>query len=110
MVEIDSEEEQNALMNEIAARGWDGETHFGFWIGLTDIFHDGTWVWDNLGRPLDFSYWARGEPNNWNGIQHCAAINLEWADGRWDDVGCEAVMIEHRSYGDTYGHICEASG
>ena len=32
LVEIDSEEEQNALMNEITARGWDGETHFGFWI------------------------------------------------------------------------------
>ena len=110
LVEIDSEEEQNALMNEITARGWDGQTHFGFWIGLTDIFHDGTWVWDNLGRPLDFSYWASGEPNNWNGIQHCAAINLEWASGHWDDVGCEAVMIEHRSYGDTYGHICEATG
>merc|ERR1712130_933306 len=110
LVEIDSQEEQNALMNEITSRGWDGQTHFGFWIGLTDIFHDGTWVWDNLGRPLDFSYWARGEPNNWNGIQHCAAINLEWASGHWDDVGCEAVMIEHRSYGDTYGHICEAAG
>merc|ERR1719365_145959 len=110
LVEIDSEEEQNALMNEITARGWDGQTHFGFWIGLTDIFHDGTWGWDNLGRPLDFSYWASGEPNNWNGIQHCAAINLEWASGHWDDVGCEAVMIEHRSYGDTYGHICEAAG
>ena len=110
LVEIDSEDEQNALMHEIAARGWDSETHFGFWIGLTDIFHDGTWVWDNLGRPLDFSHWARGEPNNWNGLQHCAAINMVWADGRWDDVGCEAVKIEHRSYGDTYGHICEASG
>ena len=110
LVEIDSEEEQNALMNEITTRGWDGETHFGFWIGLTDIFHDGTWVWDNLGRPLNFSFWANGEPNNWNGIQHCAAINLRWADGRWDDVGCEAVMNKHNTSGDTYGHICEASG
>merc|ERR1719193_2648614 len=110
LVEIDSEEEQNALMNEITARGWDGETHFGFWIGLTDIFHDGSWVWDNFGRPLNFSYWANGEPNNWNGVQHCAAINLRWADGRWDDVGCEASMNKHNTSGDTYGHICEASG
>merc|ERR1711971_1327742 len=110
LVEIDSEEEQDTLMNEITARGWDGETHFGFWIGLTDIFHDGSWVWDNFGRPLNFSYWANGEPNNWRGIQHCAAINLGWADGRWDDVGCEAVMNKHNTSGDTYGHICEASG
>merc|ERR1711971_1211558 len=110
LVEIDSEEEQDTLMNEITARGWDGETHFGFWIGLTDIFHDGTWVWDNLGRPLNFSYWANGEPNNWNGIQHCAAINLRWADGGWEDVGCDAVLNKHNTSGGTYSHICEASG
>merc|ERR1719187_813476 len=110
LVEIDSEEEQDAILREVTARGWDGDTHFGFWIGLTDIFHDGTWVWDNLGRPLDFSYWAPGEPNNWGGIQHCAAIKLWGENGKWDDVGCEAVKIEHMRTGETYGHICEAAG
>merc|ERR1712130_563219 len=110
LVEVDSQEEQDAILREIASRGWDGDTHFGFWIGLTDIFHDGTWVWDNLGKPLDFSYWAPGEPNNWGGLQHCAAIKLWGENGKWDDVGCEAVKIEHMGTGETYGHICEASG
>merc|ERR1712168_1107750 len=96
---------------EIASRGWeDGDTHFGFWIGLTDIFHDGTWGWDNLGKPLGYSNWAPGEPNNWRGIQHCAAIKLRWEHGKWDDVGCEAIKIEHIPVGETYGHICEAAG
>merc|ERR1719209_1618727 len=110
LVEVDSQEEQDAILREIASRGWDGDTHFGFWIGLTDIFHDGTWVWDNLGKPLDFSYWAPGEPNNWGGVQHCAAIKLWGENGKWDDVGCEAVKIEHMRTGETYGHICEAAG
>merc|ERR1711971_1173152 len=110
LVEVDSQEEQDAILREIASRGWDGDTHFGFWIGLTDIFHDGTWVWDNLGKPLDFSNWAPGEPNNYRGLQHCAAIKLRWENGKWDDVSCEAVKIEHMGTGETYGHICEAAG
>merc|ERR1719209_1349472 len=111
LVEVDSQEEQDAILREIASRGWeDGLTHFGFWIGLTDIFHDGTWVWDNLGKPLGYSNWAPGEPNNWRGIQHCAAIKLRWEHGKWDDVGCEAIKIEHIPIGETYGHICEAVG
>merc|ERR1712172_367301 len=110
LVEVDSQEEQDAILREIASRGWDGDTHFGFWIGLTDIFHDGTWVWDNLGKPLDFSNWAPGEPNNYRGLQHCAAIKLWAENGKWDDVSCEAVKLEHMSTGETYSHICEAAG
>ena len=89
-------------MDEIHRRGWDGDTHLGFWIGLADIFHDETWVWDHLGKPLDFSNWAPGEPNNLNGLQHCAAIDL--SHGAWTDVGCDSVRTEQ------YGSICEAAG
>ena len=111
LVEVDSQEEQEALIGEITSRGWDGDTHFGFWIGLTDIFHDGTWVWDNLGKPLDFSNWASGEPNNWRGVQHCAVMKLGGDIGEWDDIGCEAIKSGNFSDGDTsLGHICEAAG
>ena len=113
-MEVDSQEEQDAILGEIRSRGWDGDTHFGFWIGLTDIFHDGTWVWDHLGKPLAFSAWAPGEPNNWGGLQHCAAIKVSEYGARrmgaWDDVGCEVVEISYRSDGETLGHICEAAG
>merc|ERR1711990_1069862 len=71
---------------------------------MGDIFHDGTWVWDHLGRPLDFSEWAPGEPNNLNGLQHCAALDLYV--GAWTDVSCDSVKTEQ--YG--YGTICEAAG
>ena len=118
LVEIESQEEQDALLAWI----WEEVERVEgvevlppyqnplFWIGLTDVFHDGTWVWDNLGKPLDYSNWAPREPNNWGGVQHCAAIKLWGENGKWDDVGCEAVKIEHMRTGETYGHICEAAG
>merc|ERR1719385_9325 len=81
LVEIDSRDEYQAILDEIRRRGWDGHSHYGFWIGLTDIFHDGTWVWDNLGKPLDYSNWASGEPNNYNGAQHCVAMKV--CGGPW---------------------------
>jgi len=116
LVEVDSQEEQDAIMNEITSRGWDGHTHYGFWIGLTDIFHDGTWVWDNLGKPLDYSNWASGEPNNYNGAQHCVAMKVWGAeddnanDGKWDDISCETMKTGNFSLDSTVGYICEAAG
>ena len=102
LVEIDSEEEQEAILKRIGITGL--ERDLGVWIGLTDIFHDGTWVWDHLGRPLDFSRnWAEGEPDNRNGLEHCAALNLN-VGGSWSDVGCDSVMTEQ------YSSICEAAG
>ena len=103
LIEIDSHDEHQAIVDEIHRRGWGMD--LGFWIGLTDIFHDGTWVWDHLGRPLDFSKWAPGEPNNLNGLQHCAAID-PYFGSYWTDVSCDSVKTEQ--YG--YSTICEAAG
>ena len=77
------------------------------WIGM--VRNQGSLVWTD-GSALDFENWKNGEPNNWGGIQHCAAIKLWGENGKWDDVGCEAVKIEHMRTGETYGHICEAAG
>ena len=103
LIEIDSHDEHQAIVDEIHRRGWGMD--LGFWIGLTDIFHDGTWVWDHLGRPLDFSKWAPGEPNNLNGLQHCAVID-PYFGSYWTDVSCDSVKTEQ--YG--YSTICEAAG
>ena len=108
MVEIDSLEEKEALIGELERQGLMGYDApvYGFWIGLTDIFHDGTWVWDHQGLPLNFSAWASGEPNNERGVQHCVAMNIRRERGKWDDVGCE--YEGNNGEFDSNGHICEA--
>merc|ERR1719365_55796 len=108
LVEIGSREEQEALIGELERQGLMGYDApvYGIWIGLTDIFHDGTWVWDHRGQPLNFSAWASGEPNNERGVQHCVAMNIRREHGKWDDVGCE--YEGNNGEFDSNGHICEA--
>ena len=107
LVEIESSEEWEALREAILSETWDDTNIDGIWIGLNDVFHDGTWVWDHSGRPLELSrFWAPGEPDNFGGAQHCG-ISLtnssESRVGKWIDVSCEENQLH-------LGTVCEAPG
>ncbi|KAL7382674.1 hypothetical protein ABVT39_026310 [Epinephelus coioides] len=64
------------------------------WIGLSDIHKEGRWMWSD-GSAVDFSFWARGEPNNSNKHEHCVHTNY-FADLKWNDVPCSV----------TYASVC----
>jgi len=84
LVEIDSAEENRAVLAEIQRR------NFGtyFWLGITDRHSEGDWVLESTGKRVVFTDWNSGEPNNAgaSGSENCAFINDEY---KWNDCKCE---------------------
>ena len=60
------------------------------WIGLTDTAVEGTFRWTD-GRPVVFSSWWSGEPNDWGGNEDCAGNNFG-ATGYWNDWDCNTHL------------------
>ncbi|KAK0130673.1 C-type lectin domain family 4 member M [Merluccius polli] len=86
LVVIDSWEEQLLLNDNLprfkASVWWSN----GFWIGMTEISEDNTWVWINNVTQTSPFYWVTGEPNRSD--ENCAAFypaadaTQTWYDGR----------------------------
>lgn len=75
---MQDEAHQSLMMQELNEAGGD------FWIGLTDVDHDDTFVWSHSGVELkDFSSWSPGQPDG-NGTQSCVSMTKEhfyfWTD------------------------------
>ena len=100
LVEINSEEENAAIVEEIMNGRQEEKSSF-FWIGLTDENKEGTW---NLASGAettymnwDKSYVSNPEPNNYDGNEHCAHIRSggcpEWDQSAWADIDCSITMV-----------------
>jgi len=88
LVEIDSEEENRAIVAEIKRRNF----LLAFWLGITDRHSEGHWVLESTGKSVVFTNWSSGEPNN-AGDEDCAHIN----DGNiymktWNDIRCNQQL------------------
>ena len=51
------------------------------WIGLSDPDQDGQFTWE-CGDALSYTNWYPGQPNNYNGDQHCVEM---LNNGQWND-------------------------
>ncbi|XP_040916002.1 C-type lectin domain family 4 member M-like isoform X2 [Toxotes jaculatrix] len=102
LVVIDNPEEQKFVSGKIKGlisgrSSWSN----GFWIGITDIETEGTWVWINNVTEVEQRYWMDGEPNN-HGLQGENCVIAVYSSPNpwktWYDGNCQ----EHELY-----WICE---
>ena len=100
LVEIDSEEENTALVEEIKRKGYT-ERKMNFWIGLTDLGSEGDWRLASSGLKPSYVNWHEGEPNNARGNEDCAWIRIgiykDWK-GTWADINCKQQYFTMRVY------------
>jgi hypothetical protein len=54
------------------------------WLGLNDIDKDGEFRWTD-DRPVSFTLWEKGEPNNVRNSEHCVAMRWGY---NWNDYQC----------------------
>ena len=89
LVEVHSEEVSNFLQSFLYNVS-DGQ--HAVWIGLNDIFYEGSFVWSGSRTPPSFTAWAPGEPSNMDTLENCAAIRNE--DFKtWSDLSCTLDML-----------------
>ena len=100
LVEIDSEEENAAIVEEINRRGYKNDGLMFFWIGLTDADKEGTWKLVSNGSKAIYLNWdtLTWEPNNYKDNENCAHIRAGgcsgWDHSGWADLDCSNSMVE----------------
>ena len=111
LVEIDSEEENTALVEVINKRGYTNR-NVNFWIGLTDLQTEGDWKLASDYSKPSYLNWHEGEPNNGGGSlgnEDCARIRIgpepSWND-TWSDTHCRAEI--HQDWNYNQGHLYPA--
>lgn len=52
------------------------------YLGASDAAEEGTWAWVD-GTPWEFTFWAKGQPNDYGGTEDYLAT---YDDGLWVDV------------------------
>ncbi|KAK3508499.1 hypothetical protein QTP70_031355 [Hemibagrus guttatus] len=81
LVIINSREEQEYLSQMVTGEAW---------IGLSDSAEEGKWMWVD-GTTMTTGFWWQGEPNDYDGIEDCAATGSKFAEAEvttWADYPC----------------------
>ncbi|XP_002735420.1 uncharacterized protein LOC100367877 [Saccoglossus kowalevskii] len=81
-----SEQENNAIQAILPGGGF-------FWLGITDLNHEGRFTYYTDDQDIVYNNWKLGQPNNFDNIQHCVDMNFnsEWNDYICDDTDTGAI-------------------
>ena len=104
LVEIDSEEENTALVEEINRKGYKSR-NMNFWIGLTDKRNEGDWRLASNDLKPSFRKWAEGEPEESFGRRLCIAQG--WANRFLEGhMGCYGLQPDEHKWGNSGLNVC----
>ncbi|XP_062600821.1 perlucin-like protein [Saccostrea cucullata] len=56
------------------------------WTGGTDRNDEGSFIWENSKKALNYSNWGPGEPNDDSTSEDC--LTLYFSGGNWNDEKC----------------------
>ncbi|XP_065345009.1 uncharacterized protein LOC135942678 isoform X3 [Cloeon dipterum] len=84
LASIETEAENKALYELIG-----GNTVITFWSSGTDLGSEGTFYWNGTGSNVEgFTNFDKGEPNNFNGTEHCLELVAHDNAIYWNDNNC----------------------
>jgi len=58
-----------------------------WWLGLSDLGHEGRWIWQNSLEEVEFTNWAANSPVDSDFDKNCVAMKTE-NDLQWSDESC----------------------
>lgn len=63
------------------------ERKIGFWLGGHDKIKENEWRWYSNSDMISVTSWARGQPDNYLGSEHCLHIRWDYSYN-WNDAKC----------------------
>ena len=83
MAEVIDEHNQKAIEMFLLAADPTGQNYF--WIGLTDVFHEGTFIWPSTGEKATYFNWKEAQPDNAGKEEHFGHIYPTSLARKWND-------------------------
>ena len=91
MAEILDEHEEKAVHMFLDQVNPEGDKYF--WIGLTDLAHEGVWLWISNGKQAEFLNWLDGKPHNTGEVEHFAQLLAKNVfDRKWSDCDIDNLF------------------
>ena len=57
---------------------------------MTDSFLEGSYRWESDKSPVNYTHWAKKEPNDFGGVEDCVAVYWGGLAGFWNDDYCDS--------------------